>query len=173
MSWVDTLLRAASAIPAVQIDQKHKVIDQRVRDRDLYARHHRRFLLAFGVLLPGPAVLGDHPDELLVAGHDCGHGGDQPGAEHEVAAASDVDERGRVAEPAGQEVWLVVGRGESVEDIKAPGEEVEGDREVHQSWMSWEAERVVSVMLVMLSGCVVYPELNSGTGSATLPENLL
>ena len=103
-----------------------------MRDRRLDLGHHAVGCLAFGVLCPGSAVLLDHPYQLDVAGHDCGDGGDEPGAEHEVAQTRDIKEGGWMGEAAGEEVGFDNLGSKGVEDVEAPGESEESDGEVHE-----------------------------------------
>ena len=80
-------------------------------NRHLDTRHHSALLLARGVFLPGSAVLLDHADELDVAGHDGGDGGDEGAAHEEVGDAGHVELRGGRAEAGGEEVGLDIGGG--------------------------------------------------------------
>jgi hypothetical protein len=67
-------------IPAINADEKHQIIEQRVRNRRLDLRHHGARGLALGVFRPRAAVLLDHAHQLDVAGHDGGDRGEQPRA---------------------------------------------------------------------------------------------
>ncbi len=130
LAGVECTLLVLADVPAVQVCDEYQVIDDGVCDTGLDPRHHGALCFALGVLLPGPAVLADHPDQLLVAGHDGRHRRDQAGAQEEIRQPRDVDEgRGR-AEAAGQERRLDPDRGQGIEDVEAPGKRVEGDREV-------------------------------------------
>ena len=57
-----------------------------------------------------------------------------------MAQARDVEEGGGVREAGGQEGGFDDLRGESVEDVEAPGEGEEGDGEVHEGWVEGFAE---------------------------------
>lgn len=115
-----------------------------MRNRDFYPGHHGGLLFSFSVFFPGPAILGDHADELFVAGHDGRDGGEEAGAEHEVAETGDVEEGGGGGEAGGEEVGLDVGCCEGVEDVEAPCEHVEGDGEVDYGWVEGKSIRSVS-----------------------------
>jgi hypothetical protein len=133
------LLSTTSHIPAVQVDDKNNIVNQRMCNGDLDARHHRALLLTGLILLPRAAVLRDHADQLLVSGHDGWHGRDQACAEHEVGDSRNVEERGWRGEAADQEFGPDVGRGEEVDEVETPGHHVEGDGEVDDCWMEWVA----------------------------------
>lgn len=141
-SRVDLCLRVSSDVPAVQIDQEDGIVHESVCDGNLDSWNHCRLLLALSVLLPGTAILLDHANELDIAGHDCGDGSDETGAQEEEGETSDVEEGSGVAKAGGQEGGLYIGRGEHVEDIETPGKKVEGDREMDDCWVNWGSESV-------------------------------
>ena len=99
-------------------------------DGHLDSRDHRALLLARGVLLPRPAVLLDHAHELDVAGHDGRDGGDERAAHEEVGGAGHVELRVGGAEARCEEAGFDIGGRQGVDDVDAPGEDVEGDGEV-------------------------------------------
>ena len=92
LAKIDSTRLVLPQIPAIQIHHKHQIIDDRVRNGGLDAGNHRVLLFSCCVLLPWPAILLDHADELDVAGHDCWHSRDETGAEKEVAEAGHVEE---------------------------------------------------------------------------------
>lgn len=104
-------------------------------DSNLDSRYHCVFLVSLCVLLPWPTILGDQPDELLVAGHDGWDSSDQPRAQHEVAETSDVDEGIRVREAAGEEARLNISGRKGIQDVETPCEDIKGNGEMNDRWM--------------------------------------
>lgn len=128
---VDGASLVLAEIPAVQIDHKDDIVDNSVSNGGLDPRYHRVLLFSGRVFFPGSAVLLDHAHELDVAGHDGGNGGDESGAEEEVGQTGNVKQCRRRAKAAGEEGRTDPDGGQGVEDVKTPGEDVEGDWEVH------------------------------------------
>lgn len=136
---VDSSFGAASDVPAIQIDQEDDIVHQRVHDGHLDPRNHGALLVAPGIFLPRTTVLLDHSNELNVARHDGGNGGDQTGTEQKEAQAGHIKQGAGIAKPRRQERRLDICGGEGIEHIEAPGEDVKGDGEVHDRGMDWSS----------------------------------
>lgn len=106
---------ATAHVPAVEVDKEDDIVDKCMGDGNLDTGYHGALLLASLILFPRPAVLGDHSDELLVAGHDGRNGSDQASAEDKVGQTRDVEKGSRGAEAADQEVRLDIGGCEEVD----------------------------------------------------------
>ena len=70
--------------PAVQVDEEDDIVDESVGDGNLDTWYHGTLLLASLILLPGSTILGDHANQLLVAGHDGWDSGNQTSTQCEV-----------------------------------------------------------------------------------------
>jgi hypothetical protein len=159
-------------VPAVQVGNKDEVVHNGVSDSCLDLGDHGALLLARGIFLPRTAILLDHTNQLDVAGHDGWDSCDETSAQEEVRDTRHVEEDRRSTEAGGEELWLERCSG-IVEQVQTPGEDVEGDGEVDQSWMNWVAVDADQLRGMVLNRQCTHSELNSGTGSPTLCANLL
>ena len=128
---------ATSDPPAVEVGKEDDIVHDSMSDCNLDAWYHAALLLAVLVLLPWSPILGDHAHQLLVARHDGWDSGDETGTEEEVGETSDVEEGSRSSESAGQEFRLDIGRGQGIDDVETPRQNVEGNWEVHEGRMCW------------------------------------